>query len=143
QTVEEARAGQRTAVALHGVSRDEVERGEWLIAPGSLVAHRILDVRFELLDDYPREWKVDQRGRFHLGASEIIGRPGLVPGAPVPAGQTALGQVRLERAAVAARGDRFVVRSYSPSRTVGGGAVIEPVARRRRRAEAGLEQMEV
>ncbi len=142
-TVDESHAGQRTAVALHGVSREQVERGEWLLAPGLLHESRILDVRFELLDDDPREWKVDQRVRFHLGASEIIGRLVLFADAPLRRGESALGQLRLERATVAARGDRFVIRTYSPSRTVGGGTVIEPVAKRRRRAEAGLEQMEV
>jgi selenocysteine-specific elongation factor len=143
ETVEAAVAGQRTAVALHGVTREEVERGDWLLAPGSLAASRILDVRFELLEDVPREWKVDQRVRFHLGASEIIGRLVLFADAPLRAGQSALGQLRLEKPAVAARGDRFVIRSYSPSRTVGGGTVIEPVAQRRRKAAAGLEQMAV
>ncbi len=143
ETVDEARPGQRTAVALHGVSKEEVERGDWLLAPGSLAASRILDVRFELLADGPREWKVDQRVRFHLGASEVIGRLVLFADAPLKPGESALGQLRLERAAVAARGDRFVIRTYSPSRTIGGGSVIEPVAKRRRRADAGLEQMEV
>ena len=51
QTVEEARAGQRTAVALHGVEREQVERGDWLLAAGSLRPSRILDVRFEAVDD--------------------------------------------------------------------------------------------
>jgi len=143
ETVEAAHAGQRTAVALHGVDKTQVERGDTLVAPGSLRESRILDVRFELLEDVPREWKVDQRVRFHLGASEIIGRLVLFADAPLHAGQSALGQLRLEKAAVAARGDRFVIRTYSPSRTVGGGSVIEPVAERRRRAAAGLEQMEV
>ena len=142
-TVDEAHAGQRTAVALHGVDREQVARGDTLLAPGSLRPSRILDVRFELLADVPREWKVDQRVRFHLGASEIIGRLVLFADAPLQAGGSALGQLRLERAAVAARGDRFVIRTYSPSRTVGGGSVIEPVAERRRRASAGLAQMEV
>src|SRR5262249_18776030 len=73
-TVEEALAGQRTALALHGVEREDVARGDWLLAPGSLRPSRVLDVRFELLADYPREWKPDTRVRFHLGASEIIGR---------------------------------------------------------------------
>jgi selenocysteine-specific elongation factor len=143
ETVEEARAGQRTAVALHGVEKSDVERGDTLVAPESLQPGLILDVRFELLEDIPREWKVDQRVRFHLGASEIIGRLVLFSDHALHPGETALGQVRLERPAVAARGDRFVIRSYSPSRTVGGGTVIEPVAKKRRRAEAGLEQMEV
>jgi selenocysteine-specific elongation factor len=143
ETVDVAHAGQRTAVALHGVDKEQVERGDTLLAPGSLRGSRILDVRFELLNDVPREWKVDQRVRFHLGASEIIGRLVLFAESPLRAGESALGQLRLEKAAVAARGDRFVIRTYSPSRTVGGGSVIEPVAERRRRAAAGIEQMEV
>src|SRR5580765_3180500 len=147
ETVEEALAGQRTALALHGVERDEVARGDWLCAPTSLRASQVLDVRFELLGDYPREWKPDTRVRFHLGASEIIGRLlllGTSAASGMRAGDTALAQVRLEQPTVAARGDRFVVRSYSPSRTVGGGTVIEPVAERRRRSDvAGLDSLEV
>jgi selenocysteine-specific elongation factor len=132
-TVDEALAGQRTAVALHGVAKEQVTRGDWLVAPGSLTPSDVLDVRFELLPDYPREWRAAMRVRFHIGASEIIGRLVLLEGKTLRAGESALAQVRLDRPAVAARGDRFVIRSYSPSRTVGGGSVIEPVAARRRR----------
>jgi len=139
-TVEEARAGQRTAVALHGIERDQVSRGDWLVAPGSLDPSSILDVRFELLSDYPREWPAQARVRFHLGASEIIGRLLVLEDGRVRPGGSALAQLRLERPTVAARGDRFVIRSYSPSRTVGGGSVIEPRAAKRRKA-AGLDQL--
>jgi selenocysteine-specific elongation factor len=142
-TVEEARAGQRTALALHAVTREQVTRGDWLVAPGSLQASSVMDVRYELLPDYPREWKVATRVRFHFGASEIIGRLVLLEGATLRPGSSALAQAVLERPAVAARGDRFVVRSYSPSRTVGGGAVIEPVAARRKRRGGGLEALAV
>ena len=143
ETVEAAHAGQRTAVALHGVDRDQVQRGDWLVATDSLKGSRVIDLRFELLPDYNREWKADARVRFHLGASEIIGRLVLLEGASLRGGQSMLAQVRLEHEAVAARGDKFVVRTYSPSRTVGGGTIIEPVAARRRRTAAGLEQLEV
>jgi selenocysteine-specific elongation factor len=147
KTVDESLAGQRAALALHGVEREQVARGDWLCAAGSLRPSRVLDVRFELLPDYPRDWKPDTRVRFHLGAAEIIGRLlllGASAGSSLAPGGSALAQLRLERAAVAARGDRFVIRSYSPSRTVGGGTVIEPVAERRRRAEvAGLGSLEV
>ena len=136
QTVEEARAGQRTAVALHGVEREQVERGDWLLAPGSLRPSSILDVRFESLADLEKEWPANTRVRFHLGASEIIGRLVLLEGESVAPGASALAQVRLERPTVAARGDRFVIRQYSPSHTIGGGSVIEPVAAKRRRHAA-------
>ena len=141
--VEEARAGQRTAVALHGVEREQVERGDWLLAARSLRPSSILDVRFELLPDAGKEWPANTRVRFHLGASEIIGRLVLLEGEGVAPGASALAQVRLERPTVAARGDRFVIRQYSPSRTIGGGSVIEPVAQKRRRHGAELGALEV
>ncbi|HKQ58680.1 MAG TPA: selenocysteine-specific translation elongation factor, partial [Candidatus Eisenbacteria bacterium] len=111
-TVEEAHAGQRTALALHGVAKEQVARGDWLVAPGSLRASSVLDVRFELLPDYPRPWKVANRVRFHLGASEIIGRLTLLEGTTLAAGKSALAQIALEKPAVPARGDRFVIRAY-------------------------------
>src|SRR5438093_8854788 len=142
-TVDEARAGQRTAVALHGIEREQVARGDWLATPGSLTPAPILDARFELLADYPRAWRRDQRVRFHLGAAEIIGRLVLLEGETLEPGGSALAQLRLERPTAAARGDRFVIRSYSPSRTVGGGAVTEPAAAKRRRHAPGLEALAV
>jgi len=143
QTMDEARAGQRTAVALHGVAREAIERGDWLVQPGSLAPSHILDVRFELLSDMPREWPANTRVRFHLGAGEIIGRLVLLEGASVAPGGSALAQMRLEAPTVAARGDRFVIRQYSPSRTIGGGHVINPVAKKRYRHDLGLESLAV
>jgi selenocysteine-specific elongation factor len=143
QTVDQALAGQRTAVALHGIDRDDLARGDWLVAAGSLTPSHVLDVRFELLPDMPREWPANTRVRFHLGASEIIGRLVLLEAAAVAPGGSALAQMRLEKPAVAARGDRFVIRQYSPSRTVGGGSVIHPVAKKRHRHDLGLESLAV
>jgi selenocysteine-specific elongation factor len=143
RTVEEARAGTRTALALHGVDRDQVERGDWLVAPDSLRPSRYLDVRFELLPDVAKEWKSGTRIRFHIGASEIIGRLVLLEGKVMKPGESALAQARLEKEAVAARGDRFVVRAYSPMRTIGGGAVIDPVAEKRRRSGGGVASLAV
>ncbi|NOT34573.1 MAG: selenocysteine-specific translation elongation factor, partial [Candidatus Eisenbacteria bacterium] len=133
ETVEHARAGQRTAIALHGVEKEQVERGDWLIAAGSLVPSRTVDVRFELLADAGRAWPAVSRVRFHLGAAETLGRLVMLEGRELSPGESALAQMRLEVPIVAARGDRFVVRAYSPSRTIGGGSVIEPLAERRKR----------
>ena len=143
KTVDEARAGQRTALAIHGVSREEVKRGDWVVASESLRPSRFLDVRVELLADHPKELKNNTRMRFHLGASEIIGRVVLLDAEVLKPGESALAQVRLEREAVAARGDRFVIRQYSPARTVGGGSVIEPVASRKRKSTGGVESLAV
>ena len=143
ETVDQAQAGQRTAVALHGIERESLARGDWLVAPGSLSPSHVLDVRFELLPDMPREWPANTRVRFHLGASEIIGRLVLLESVAVAPGASALAQMRLEKPAVAARGDRFVIRQYSPSRTIGGGSVIHPVAKKRHRHDLGLESLAV
>ncbi len=99
-------------------------------------------MRFEALADLEKEWPANTRVRFHLGASEIIGRLVLLESESVAPGASALAQVRLERPTVAARGDRFVIRRYSPSHTIGGGSVIEPVAAKRRRHGA-LDALEV
>jgi selenocysteine-specific elongation factor len=133
--VEEARAGQRTAIALHHVEREDVARGQWLVAPGSLASSKLLTVRLTLLATAARALKDRTRIRFHLGAAEILGRVALLEGAELAPGASAFAQISLEEPTVAARGDRFVTRSYSPSLTIGGGTVLEPVAERRRRGD--------
>ena len=141
--VEAALAGQRTAIALHGVARDEAGRGDWLVAPGSLAASRLLSARVTLLAGAAKPLKDRVRVRFHLGAGEILARVALLEGGELVPGASALAQISLETPTVPARGDRFVIRTYSPAVTVGGGAVLEPSAARRRRAQvAGLEVAE-
>jgi selenocysteine-specific elongation factor len=140
--VEESRAGQRVAVALSGLSKDEVPRGTWLLSPGLLEPSHMLDVRLRVLSDAPKELRQRQRVRFHLGASEILGRVSLLEGDRIAPGKDALVQIRLEAPAVADRGDRFVVRSYSPARAIAGGKVILPVAPKRRRgSKSTLEEL--
>ncbi len=140
--VPEARAGQRTAVALAGVPRETVPRGSWLVAPGTLVPSHMLDVRLRVLRDAPKEIRHRQRIRFHLGASELLGRVVLLEGDTLAPGKEGLAQIRLEAPVVADRGDRFVLRSYSPARAVAGGTVLLPVAPKRRRGHAAtLEEL--
>jgi selenocysteine-specific elongation factor len=133
--VAEARAGQRTAIALHHVERDEAARGQWLLAPGSLTRSKLLTARLSLLANAARPLKDRTRIRFHLGAAEILGRVALLEGAELAPGASILAQISLEESTVPARGDRFVIRSYSPSVTIGGGTVLEPEAKRRRRGD--------
>jgi selenocysteine-specific elongation factor len=117
----EASAGRRVAVNLGGVDRADVERGETLTAPGAFEVTRRFEVRLEMLPDAP-PLKQGGRVRFHHGTTEVLGRVALGP--------TRYARIRLESPAVLTRGDRFVLRSYSPPATIGGGVVLDPLPAR-------------
>ncbi|HYJ32544.1 MAG TPA: selenocysteine-specific translation elongation factor [Candidatus Binatia bacterium] len=130
-----ATAGQRTAVALHGAGREEIERGEWLVAQDRYRAAAALDVRLTMLpgDQRDRALATRARLRIHLGASEVLGRAVLLEAETLEPGASAYAQLRLEHPVVAAPGDRLVLRSYSPAVTVAGAVVIDPAPPRRSR----------
>lgn len=134
--VTEAQAGQRVAVCLHGISRDQVERGDWLVPLGDLRPVQKLDVRLRLVPGLKKPLKNRARIRFHLGAGELLGRILLLESDELPPGGESLAQIQLESLTVAERGDRFVIRSYSPMRTIGGGTVLDVSGSRRRRFRA-------
>jgi len=139
--VDEAHAGQRVALNLAAVAKDEVVRGYVLASPGSLRPSQVLDVRLRLLADAP-PLPHHARIRLYVGADEVIGRVRLLDRDRLEPGQTAVGQLRLERATVVARGDPFVLRRYSPMATIGGGEVITAAASIRRRGAATVEALD-
>jgi selenocysteine-specific elongation factor len=120
-----AMAGQRTAVNLQGVERAAIERGDVLGVPGTLVASTLVDGTLELLADAPRPLATRARVRFHVGTSEIMARVLLLDRAELTPGERAYARVRLEHPLVALPGDRFVIRSYSPIATIGGGTLLD------------------
>jgi selenocysteine-specific elongation factor len=102
----------------------------------------MLDVRLRVLRDAAKDLRHRQRVRFHLGASEVLGRVVLLEGESLAPGKDGLAQIRLESPVVADRGDRFVLRSYSPARAVAGGKVILPAPPKRRRGHrTALEEL--
>ena len=123
--VAEAFAGQRTAINLQGVERTAVERGDVVGLAGTLVSSLLVDGTLELLEDAPRAVKSRTRVRFHVGTSEIMARVLLLDTPELGPGQTASARFRLEAPLVALPGDRFVVRSYSPIVTIGGGTILD------------------
>ena len=133
--VPEARAGSRVAVNLVGVEKDEVRRGEVLATPGAFRATDRLDVRLRLLPSAP-PLKQTARMHLHLGSGATVGRVALSDRALLAPGDETLAQLRLEEPLVALHGDRFVVRRYSPTETLGGGVVLNASPERRRRAQA-------
>jgi selenocysteine-specific elongation factor len=127
-TLEAASAGMRTALALHGVRVSEVEAGMQALTPGVLAPASMLNAFVEVGRLSPGPLKNRQRVRFHHAASEIIGRVVTLDGGEIAPGGGGYVQMRLERPAVARRGDRFILRSYSPQRVIGGGRVLDPDA---------------
>ncbi|MGH7354308.1 MAG: selenocysteine-specific translation elongation factor [Candidatus Rokuibacteriota bacterium] len=139
--VERATAGQRTAVNLQGLERAAVERGDVVGLAGGLVASTLVDGTLELLPDVARPRKSRDRVRFHTGTSEIMARVLLLEGAELAPGASGLARFRLEAPLVALPGDRFVVRSYSPIITIGGGTLLDVHPRVRLKAPARLAHL--
>lgn len=136
QSLEEVAAGNRVAVNLTGVEVTELARGDVLAAPGTLRASSLLDVQLQLLPG-EKPLRNDARLRAHVASAEVLARVRLLgPGELAPGG-TGVAQLRLERPAAAGRGDRLVLRSYSPERTLGGARVLDPLPPRRRPADRG------
>jgi selenocysteine-specific elongation factor len=136
ETVKQAHAGQRTAVNLAGVDTAQIERGMVLAPAGRLRPTQIIDVWIDVLPGVRRPVRTRSRVRFHIGATEVLGRVTVLDGpAEISAGSGALAQLRLEAPVVALHEDRFVLRSYSPAETIGGGKVINPLAAKHRRKD--------
>ncbi len=137
--VERAEAGQRTAINLHGVNLDEVDRGHLLGRPGTFSPSSLFDASLELVDTADRPLKDGARVRFHLGTDEIMARVTLLDpqgGRQLDPGNRTWVQLRLERPTAAFPGDRYIIRQYSPVITIGGGTVIDNLPTRHRRRQA-------
>lgn len=148
---DQAVAGQRVAMNLGGVDVNELSRGDTIASPGAFVATPRFDASIELLGD-AKPFKHGTRVRVHQGTSEHLARLSLGRSlvedstagarAEIAPGGRAYVRVRLERPAVLARGDRYVVRTYSPADTVAGGVVLDPLPpRNATRGAAQLERM--
>ena len=120
-----AYAGERVAANLAGVSREEVTRGDVLATPGFLRATYMVDATVTVLGDVTRPLKRGARVRFHHGTREVLARVYPLEGDRIAAGEARPVQLRLESVEVCAPGDRFIIRSYSPVATIGGGTVVD------------------
>ncbi|MDG2065259.1 MAG: selenocysteine-specific translation elongation factor [SAR324 cluster bacterium] len=133
QTVSEVFAGQRAALNLAGITKEEIQRGDQLAKEGSLLTSYMLNASLTLLEDVSAALKNRTRIRLHLGSQEVFGRIVLLEGETLSPGKTTLVQFRLESLVCTRHGDRFIVRSYSPMFTLGGGMVIDPSPSKSRR----------
>ncbi len=134
---DQAGPGRRTALALVGVDKTELERGHVAVTGPGWTATSTLDAAVELLAANRKPLAVRTRIRVHLGTAEVLGRVAQVR--EIAPGQTGLVGLILERSIVPRGGDRFVIRSFSPVTTIGGGVVLDPHPPKRPRvSERGL-----
>src|SRR5208337_2787700 len=146
QAVAEAQAGNRTAVNLQGLEKEELQRGMVLASPEALLPSRRLDAFLEILASAPRPLKHRQAVRLHTGTSERLAMPLLLDADDLPPGSSGYVQFFLRESLALKPGDRLVIRSFSPAFTWRGGQVlhVHPPRPRRRQTEvlAALEIME-
>ncbi|HEY3318107.1 MAG TPA: selenocysteine-specific translation elongation factor [Coriobacteriia bacterium] len=131
--VEKASAGQRVALNLAGVDVDEIGRGDIAAVPGSLTVTDRFDARFTYLPGNEKPFSSGARVHVHHGTREVLGRVLLMDAEELAPGQSGYAQVRLEESLAPRYDDRFIVRSYSPMMTIGGGVVLDVLPPRRTR----------
>lgn len=124
ERVNSAFAGQRAAINLSGIKSTEIQRGYELSIPGYLQPTNIVNVSLRLIRNAKNPLKNRTRIRFHINTSEVMGRVILLDRDTLKPGEEALCQFLLENLITTEREDRFIIRSYSPAYTIGGGKVL-------------------
>ncbi|MFK5925316.1 MAG: selenocysteine-specific translation elongation factor [Desulfuromusa sp.] len=140
QQVTEVVAGQRVALNLSGVTRDQVPRGSVIGTPGLFKATQRIDVKLQLLQDAPRAVKFRDPVHLHLGTGRSVAKVVLLDRDKMEPGEDVFAQLVLDHPLLAHRGDRFIIRSYSPMVTIGGGMVIDSEPQKHKRFRQELIQ---
>ncbi len=133
ESMDEASAGVRTAVNFQGLDRTSVKRGDVLARSNTLKPSYMIDVVLEYIGFAKKPLKNRTRVRFYSGTSELEGYVFLLDRDELEVGARTVAQLRVEEPVSVVRDDRFVIRSYSPIRTIGGGYVIDPFPKKHKR----------
>ncbi len=133
-----AEAGMRTAINFQGIEKASINRGDVVAYPGSLQSSYMLDVSFHFLQSNEKPIKTRTRVRFHAGTSEVLGNLILLDRDELVPGDTSIAQLRLDSPISLVKDDRFVIRSYSPIRTIGGGQILNPIPRKHKRFKSEI-----
>jgi selenocysteine-specific elongation factor len=141
KAIDTAFAGQRVAINLQGVEKEDLRRGDVAVVPGRFRPTRSIDAFLELLGGVPL-LKSKSLIHFYSGTSETVARVILYERDELKAGENCYCQLRLKDPIVAMSGDRYIIRRFSPLETLGGGKILDPAPVRRRRKE-GIEDLKV
>ena len=131
--VESALAGQRTAINLSGVKKEDIDRGDVLAAPNAVASTNMIDVSLKVFRSSDRAILNNSRVHIYAGSKEALCKVILLDRDALGAGETCYAQLRLEEPRALKRGDRFIVRFYSPIITIGGGQVLDAVPDKHKR----------
>jgi selenocysteine-specific elongation factor len=127
KSASEAGPGMRTAINFQGLEKEAIRRGEVLSKPNALQASYMVDVYLRYLDGNKKPLKNRTRVRFHTGTSEVLGNFILLDREELTPGNETVAQLRLDIPVALVKDDRFVIRSYSPISTIGGGKILNPI----------------
>lgn len=133
ESVDIAYAGQRTAINISNIKVDDIQRGDVLAAKNSLEEAMMIDVKISLVNHGGRTLKHWDRLRLYHGTREILCRAVPLDKDIIDSGESGFVQLRLEESIVAKKGDKFVVRYYSPMETIGGGIIIDTAPKKHKR----------
>jgi selenocysteine-specific elongation factor len=133
QSREVAEAGMRTAINFQGLDKSAINRGDILARERTLKPSFMVDLELNYLASNKKPIKSRKQVRFHTGTSEIMGNLILLDREELIPGETCVAQIRLDQPVSLIRDDRFVLRSYSPVRTIGGGKVLDPIPTKHKR----------
>ncbi len=131
--VDTAKAGMRTAINFQGIEKASISRGDVVSTPEVLEPSYMLDISVLYLASNKKPIKNRTRVRFHAGTSEILGNLILLDRDELAPGEKTVAQIRLDRPVTLVKDDRFVIRSYSPVRTIGGGQILNPIPKKHKR----------
>lgn len=139
-----AYSGQRVAINLANVDKDDLSRGDVIAPPDALIDTDLIDVEFSLIESTERIINNNTRVRLYIGTTEVMARITLLDKEVLLPGDSCLAQFRLEDNIVCRYNDKFVVRFYSPLETIGGGKILATkTAYKKRFDETHIKQLEI
>lgn len=133
ENVDRAYSGQRVAINISNIKVDDIKRGDVLAKEGSLEESMMIDVKINLVGHSNKTLKHWDRLRLYHGSREILCRVVPLDLEKIGQGQSGYAQLRLEESIVSKKGDKFVLRNYSPMETIGGGVIIDTIPKKHKR----------
>jgi selenocysteine-specific elongation factor len=134
--IRKARAGQRVAMNLQGVAKEDIQRGDTVAIPDKLKTTYFIDADIELLKNAPiKSLKNRSLVHFHTGTTELTGRIVIYGNEELKPGNKAFCQIRFKEPVTVMAGDRYIIRRFSPLVTIGGGDILDVSPKRRNRDE--------